>query len=529
MTIDRRSIGRIIADMKSAGTDTQDVEVKESVKKLPASLAETLSAFSNATGGTLILGLSEINGFVPAPGFRAKATADALASMCIDKLVPPVRPEIQFIEYGGAQLVVAYVPECILHDKPCYVADRGVYYGSYTRVSDGDRQLSSYEVDRLLENRHQPAFDTEPVEKASMSDLDPDLVKSVLERQRQLHPRIFADMSDEDALVSLHVAVRDEDGRMTPTLAGLLALGTYPQSIFPRLTVAFTAYSDNGNNPTLKPLDAQTMAGPLPAVLEDTLVAIKNALQAGETPETAASDETPDEATTTLDKAPCEPAVTPGEASNEKALACKAAPAFPLTAVQEAVANALMHRDYSPASRGTAVQVNLYPDRLEVTSPAGLYGTLTVEDLGKPGYSSTRNQFLLALLESVPYRDGYMVQNRGMGYRIIQQELEKAGMPQPEINNSISMFTLVMRRKQTKAPQFDPRMDTLRSNPQMGDALLEALSRVPEASAADLAAQTGMPRSTISYRLRKLESQGLIERIGEVRSPKQRYRLAGTR
>ena len=130
MTIDRRSIGRIVADMKSAGTDTQDVEVKEAVKKLPASLAETLSAFSNASGGTLILGLSEANGFIPAPGFRAKAAADALASMCTDKLVPPVRPEIQFVEYGGAQLVVAYVPECILHDKPCYVAERGVYHGS---------------------------------------------------------------------------------------------------------------------------------------------------------------------------------------------------------------------------------------------------------------------------------------------------------------------------------------------------------------------------------------------------------------
>ena len=489
MTIDRRSIGRIVADMKSAGTDTQDVEVKEAVKKLPASLAETLSAFSNASGGTLILGLSEANGFVPASGFRAKAAADALASMCTDKLVPPVRPEIQFVEYGGAQLIVAYVPECILHDKPCYVADRGVYYGSYTRVSDGDRQLSSYEVDRLLENRHQPAFDTEPVEKANMGDLDPNLVNAVLMRQRQLHPRIFEAMTDEEALVSLHVAVRDEDGRLIPTLAGLLALGTYPQSIFPRLTVAFTAYGDSDSNLASRPLDAQTMAGPLPIVLEDTVAAVARAMQAGDVPD-------------------------------EEATTCEAEPGFPLAAVREAVANALMHRDYSPASRGTAVQVNLYPDRIEVTSPAGLYGTLTVEDLGKPGYSSTRNQFLLALLESVPYQDGYMVENRGMGYQIIRQELNRVGMPQPEIHSSISMFTLVMHKAEAKAMVPDL---------QTGDVLLEVLSRMPEVSAADLATQTGMPRSTVSYRLRKLESQGLVERIGEVRSPKQRYRLADTR
>ena len=93
-------------------------------------------------------------------------------------------------------------------------------------------------------------------------------------------------------------------------------------------------------------------------------------------------------------------------------------------------------------------------------------------------------------------------------------------MPQPEIHSSISMFTLVMHKAQTKA--MSPDLQT-------GDAILEVLSSVPEASAADLSTQTGMPRSTVSYRLRKLESQGLVERIGEVRSPKQRYRLVGER
>ena len=58
------------------------------------------------------------------------------------------------------------------------------------------------------------------------------------------------------------------------------------------------------------------------------------------------------------------------------------------------------------------------------------------------------------------------------------------------------------------------------------DDLLGVLASVPDASAAELMARTGLARSTVSYRLRKLEAQGLIERIGEVRSPKQRYRLA---
>ena len=63
---------------------------------------------------------------------------------------------------------------------------------------------------------------------------------------------------------------------MVPTLAGLLALGVYPQRFFPRLTVVFTAYeSEHGSDYETKFLDAQTMAGPIPAVLEDTIAAVQ--------------------------------------------------------------------------------------------------------------------------------------------------------------------------------------------------------------------------------------------------------------
>ena len=56
---------QLIAHMRQIGNDTQTCEVKEASSKLPESVVETLSAFSNGTGGTLILGLSEKNGFTP--------------------------------------------------------------------------------------------------------------------------------------------------------------------------------------------------------------------------------------------------------------------------------------------------------------------------------------------------------------------------------------------------------------------------------------------------------------------------------
>ena len=60
-----------VARLRRLATDTATVEVKAAVGKLPKELGETLSAFSNGSGGVVILGLSEADRFIPAPGFQA--------------------------------------------------------------------------------------------------------------------------------------------------------------------------------------------------------------------------------------------------------------------------------------------------------------------------------------------------------------------------------------------------------------------------------------------------------------------------
>jgi ATP-dependent DNA helicase RecG len=101
---------------------------------LPKSVRDTLSAFSNDRGGTLILGLEEKHDFRPAPGFDAARIRDALAAACNDDLHPPVRAEIEIVSLEDALVVVAEVGELDPRFKPCYVAARGEYNGSFTRV-----------------------------------------------------------------------------------------------------------------------------------------------------------------------------------------------------------------------------------------------------------------------------------------------------------------------------------------------------------------------------------------------------------
>lgn len=140
----------LIELMRMIGNDTQQCEVKECKRKISSTITDTLSAFSNGSGGWIILGLSEKNGFTPVEGFDARAMQEALSQAC-EKMTPVVRPVIVTCPFEGTNLVFARIDEMLPRDKPCFITERGPYGGSYIRTGDGDRHMTSYEVDRLIE------------------------------------------------------------------------------------------------------------------------------------------------------------------------------------------------------------------------------------------------------------------------------------------------------------------------------------------------------------------------------------------
>lgn len=55
---------------------------------------------------------------------------------------------------------------------------------------------------------------------------------------------------------------------------------------------------------------------------------------------------------------------------------------YPFEFLREALLNAIVHRDYSPLARGSAVQVKIFPHCFEIENPGGLFGPVTEERLG---------------------------------------------------------------------------------------------------------------------------------------------------
>ena len=480
----------LVNRMRQSGTDLQEVEVKEAVNGLPKGMGDTLSAFANGSGGIVILGLAEKEGFTPARGFDAKRMQDALARLCSDGMEPPLWPDVAICMFEGAPVVVAQIRELPPRQKPCYARAKGLRLGSYIRVGDGDRRLTDYEIDRLLEEHTQPQYDAEIVMEASTDDLDQALLRGILDRERFVHPSISGQLSDEEMELNLRIIARDAKGELHPTLGGLLALGTYPQKYYPRLSVTFAAFPGHSKADlgTRGLLDSATLVGPIPAIVADAVTMVSRNMRMGGVIEGAFRRDAPD---------------------------------YPPTAVREAVTNALMHRDYSPVARGMQVQLNMYDDRLEVTNPGGLYGTLTLDMLGESGASATRNQHLSLLLEETPYPDGgYIAENRGTGYQRIMAELVSNGNPPAHPDSTASRFSLTMGRAIPATATATAR----NGNPE--GTIVGLLGRVDSATAAEIAEELGMSRAGAMNHIRKLIARGVVEPLYPAKSPKQRYRLA---
>jgi ATP-dependent DNA helicase RecG len=488
----------LIGSLRALATDSLHVEAKRAEHALPARLWETLSAFSNTPGGgVLILGLDETSGFATVGVRNPKKVQQDLASLC-GEMEPPLRPPIELHRVEGRPLVVAEIPEIEIGQKPCYYRGAGLTNGAFIRVADGDRRLSPYEVQVMLASRGQPREDETPVADATAGDLDPDLVAGLLARVRRAEESVFRRLSDEEALRTLKVLVRHED-RWVPSLAGLLALGRHPQQFFPALGVTFVVYptpriGEPGPGGE-RFLDNRRFEGPIPGLIRPVLDGLYRNMK---------------------------------HRTVVRGLFREDLWEYPETAIREAVVNALGHRDLSPMARGTPVQVQMFPDRLVITNPGGLYGPVTVERLGEEGISATRNQVLMKILEdvTVPGEGRGICENRGSGIGAMLAALRQAGMSPPQFEDRIATFQVTFPNHTL----LDE--DTLRWLERAGGGDLTdsqrmglALMRRGETLTNSLYRQlTGLDSRIVTRELGDLVSRGLAEQTGTRRWAS--YRLA---
>lgn len=476
----------LLAELRALGDDHSRVEAKRARGGTPTTIPQTLSAFSNSEGGTLLLGVDEGRDFAVTGVEDAAEIVRRLTSMMADAVDPPVRGQVDVHRLDGADVVVAVVPALARTERPCHVRREGVHRGSYVRVGDGDRRLSEYEVSLLLAGRGQPREDERPVVEATLQDLSTDLVDGFIGRLRSASRRL-EQVPDEVALTMTKVLVAAPDGALVPSLAGLLCFAAYPQTFFPQLNITLAGY------PNVKPgmpgprgerfTASARFDGPVAEMVAEALVAARREMRTR--------------------------SVIVGFGRRD-------IPEYPDLAVREALVNAVVHRDYSAGSRGSQVQLEMYPDRLVVRSPGGLFGTVEIDRLGDPGMSSARNGLLMKVLEDVFVSGEAVVENRGSGIPTMFGALRAAALPPPMFIDRISSFEVTL----SNASLIDDATVawlTARGVQGLTDSQLVALARMRNGERlknASYRRELGVDSRQATTELKDLVDRGLIEISG---------------
>ena len=383
----------------------QTIEVKAAHEGCPKRLYDTLSSFSNQdTGGVLLFGIDESEGWRVVGVYDPQDLQQKVAAQC-NQMEPPVRAVFTVAELEGKLLCAAEIPAVDFADRPCYYLGRGRTKGSFVRVGDADLPMTDYELYSLEAFRKHLHDDERPVERASLDTLDADLLQRYLLDKRLERPG-FAQLPEQQALEMLNIT---RNG--TPTLAAVMNFCVYPQGYFPQLgiTAVVAPGTEIGQQPSGEPrfLDNKRIEGTIKTMVEDAMVFCRRSMKV----QTVIDPET-------------------GRRRDRTE--------YPLEAIREAVLNALLHRDYSPLTEGTPVQIDFFTDRLEIHSPGSLYGRMTVEQLGY-ARPDLRNPALAVMAEGL-----VGAENRYSGIPTIRREMAAHGLPEPVFENRRNEFVVTL-------------------------------------------------------------------------------------
>jgi len=275
-----------------------------------------------------------------------------------------------------------------------------------------NRPLGGQEILRLASAKSTGDFEAETVPGAAREDFSKKMLVEYLEKRAERTKRPIQGSIDE---LLREIGALSSDGR--PTVTGILLFTEYPQQWLPQSSVVFAKFvgkTPRGESGLAGYSRREEITGPLPRLIESSWNFVWS--------EMAVS------------------AVVKGLEREERT-------EYPQFAVREAIVNSICHRDYR--LRGRRIEIRMYSDRLEVISPGGLPGFITVENIKDEHFS--RNPRIVNGL----FQWGY-IEELGLGIDRMMEVMQQAGQQPPAFDARPYSFavTLFNEREKPKAPEW---------------------------------------------------------------------------
>jgi ATP-dependent DNA helicase RecG len=249
-------------------------------------------------------------------------------------------------------------------------------------------------------------YEVELVPAASVSDLDSEILEEHLTKRQE---RGGGPLGQTVPEFLQEIGAAGDKGK--PTVAGLLLFGQRPQAYLPQSRMVFVRFvgtEPRGSDGLAGYGRREEIDGALPRIVERAWQVVWEEMRVG--------------------------AVVKGLVREEQTQ-------YPPFAVREALVNAVCHRDYR--LRGRRIEVRMFDDRLEVISPGGLPGYITLDNIVDEHFS--RNPRIVAGL----YQWGF-IEELGLGIDRMIEEMVRAGHPAPDFRATPYSFTVTLHNVQER-------------------------------------------------------------------------------
>jgi ATP-dependent DNA helicase RecG len=366
--------------------ESQTTEFKREFSTGP--IRQTMVALANdyaeTGGGVIIIGVDPSARSIVGLTGDPEETLRRVTGICRDgSIVPTIAPRIYQLDVNSKTVGIIEVKQ----------SERRPHRANnicYIRVGPTTRKATPDEEFELVRRSGRLPFDMMPVREAAVEDLN--LLKFEQELlSKRVSSSILSANHRSPVEWALHLKFLFREGdRLVPTVASILLFGKNPQSLLPQASIDFIRFE--GDDPSYPILNRKELTG----TIDDQIKAAVEAVEHFMIRSYQFSQKSP--VRTDIFE-------------------------YPLQAVREAVANAVMHRDYE-ISR-TNVSIKMFDDRIEIISPGGLYGIVTRDNFGT-GINDYRNPALAVNLNLLG-----LVEKAGTGIFLIRRRMKENGSFDP--------------------------------------------------------------------------------------------------
>ncbi len=453
------------------------VEYKVTVPEKSEKYMKTVVAFANGRGGKIVFGIDDKTlDIVGMDEDNIYKTMDAITNAISDACEPAIRPDVALQTVKDKTVIVVEILPGA--QRPYYIKSLGMVDGTYVRVSGTTRHVEGYMLKELILEGQNRYFDSEICQNMTVSDSEiEELCKSMKETAikntwQDSEKTQIKDVT-KNTLISWGL-LKEAEGKVYPTNAYALLAGKMPQ-----MPVIQCGVFKGTNRAHF--VDRREFEGSIQEQMEAAYQYVLEKINMGMTIMGMYRQDVYE---------------------------------LPTDSIRELIANAVAHRSYLEPGN---IQVALFDDRLEVTSPGMLLNNVTISKMME-GYSKPRNP---AIARAFAYMK--IIEKWGTGIPRLFEACEEYGLPKPELIDFDGDFRVNMYRKAesvigvngvtTQATQAT--QGTTQAELSEDDkAVLMSIAEDPHITQKEMAAKLDWKIDRVKYYLNKLKRKGIVKRVG---------------